>query len=408
MTSPFELKTYDEAKAILDGMEFSDSTAELLPLHQCVGRTLAEDLIAPIDSPPFSNASMDGYGFQYRELIKEPLHVVGALFAGQSHSDLHEYTEVFDPSLHAVKIMTGAAIPSWIDTVIPIEDCETLPGGSEVVFRKIPPRGSHIRFKGEDLPQGSLLLKRGTLLNPEHIMVAAAFGISQLRMKKNPRIIICSTGNELKDPGTPLEPGEIYNSSYPFLEVSLRALGLSPHKTIHLRDDWKEISKFIASTLEQDDPIVIISTGAVSMGDGDMIPAIAQKMDFEVLFHKIAIRPGKPIFLAQKNNIIWLGLPGNPISTAVGWHFFAKPLLGRLLGLPEASYVKLTLKNDVIKPSGLRCFYRAEVRKPFAWVSSRQGSAHFAASLTSQAYVILPETTGRIPAGTPVDALLIS
>lgn len=409
MTALCQIKTYEEAKAIINGLALPTFGEQKLPLTNCTGRIMAQNLYAPIDSPPFSNSAMDGYGFIHQGEHQMPLKVIGVWLAGR-HPDAQSdpYDEKLNLSECAIKIMTGAPIPPWVDTVIPVEECDTSPNGKEVIFRKIPPKGANIRSKGEDLPTGSLLLKEGTLLSPEHIMVAAAFGFPELSVKKIPKIIVCSTGDELKDPGTSLGPGEIYNSSGFFLIASLKKIGVTDVESIHLPDDPEDVVTFLHQISSQDEPTLILSTGGVSMGDADFIPKILEeRLGFETLFHKVAIRPGKPVFLGQNKNLLWLGLPGNPISTAIGWHFFARPLLCKIMGIPQDSLVKLTLKNDVTKPSGLRCFYRAEVRQPFAWVSSRQGSAHFAASLTSEAYVILPEALGRIPAGTKVDALLI-
>lgn len=268
---------------------------------------------------------------------------------------------------------------------------------------------------GDDLPTGSVLLKAGCLLTPERLMVAAAFGFEDLMVFAKPQIVLWSTGDLLGGPtrketlevASGVSQVQVHNSSRFFLEASLKKLGVREVDWSPLVDDSKIVEAKLQELCQASKPTILISTGAVSAGETETFPHVTAEQGWTIHFHNVAIRPGKSVLLAQKDQVIWLGLPGDPVSTAVGWHFFGHPLLTRLLGLPSAPSVRLTLKNDVHKPAGLRCFYRAEVREPFAWVASKQGSDHLAASLSSHAYVILPEGLTKVLAGTKVDALVI-
>jgi molybdopterin molybdotransferase len=238
-------------------------------------------------------------------------------------------------------------------------------------------------------------------------MVAAAFGHASLDVQLPPRLFLFSTGDELVEPGTALEPGALYNSSKYFLIAAAQRAGITVagHKTLPDDDDTagEAVEKIIASG----EPAVIVTTGAVSAGEADFIPKLAARLGFEALLHRVAIRPGKPVFLARRGVITWLGLPGNAISTAVGWHAFARPLLHRVAGLPPPQKGTLLLANEVKKPEGLRCFFRAEVSGNRAWVARKQGSAELTASLANTAYVELPENAKTLPVDSQVEAFFV-
>lgn len=392
---------YDEALKIIRELT-PELSLERLPLTESTGRILAEDLVAKVPSPPFTNSAVDGYALRLADLgPNRMLGVSGVLLARP--------VELADlPPARAgscVKIMTGALCPEWADTVIPVEETEAVADG--VRFKSVPDKGANIRRAGEDLQEGAVVLKKGTTLTPERIMVAAAFGYRELSVLEKPHLMFFSTGDELAEPGEPLRPGAIYNSSKYFLGAAAASVGFAgaPHHT--LADDEEAAARVITESINSRKPAVLITTGAVSMGDADFIPRIGERLGFKALFHKVAIRPGKPVYLAVKDQIVWLGLPGNPISTCVGWHAFARPLLEAWAHIPAPKKKTLILKNEVKKPEHLRCFFRAEVNGDKAWVSQRQGSAQLAASITSEAYVELPEGFSRIPAETKVEAIIL-
>lgn len=405
---------YTGAIALLQTLH-TELGVERLPLSVCAERILGADLYAKIPSPPFTNSAMDGFAVRHDD-TKGPLVVSGTIFAKkQSDGDIPSY----QPRT-CVRIMTGAPLPEWADTVIPVEESEMV-GEGRVAFKTIPALGSHIRRMGEDIAPGTLLLKAGMRLIPERLMVAAAFGCPELDVLEKPRVLLVSTGDELYEPSESLPLGGIYNSSRYFLTAAVQKLGLCVDTYVTIGDDALEAGAKIASLLAADPrPTLLLTTGAVSAGEKDFIPQVAQGLGFEALFHKVAIRPGKPVFVArrgkqagkgltegQSSHLVWLGLPGNAISTCVGWHFFARPLLTAWVGMPPAERRVVKLKNAVTKPEGLRCFYRAEVNGDNAWVGRNQGSAELAPSINVEAYVDLPEGMARVAADSKVEALFV-
>jgi molybdopterin molybdotransferase len=382
---------------------------ERLPLSACNGRRLAADLHAKIPSPPFTNSAMDGFAVAGSDAVAgTPLTVSGTLFAKATRSDeIPAYQKGA-----CVRIMTGAVLPPWADTVVPVELSEPASGG-RVTLKEIPQAGENIRREGEDVTAGACLLKAGTRLDPERLMVAAAFGYPELDVAEQPRILLLATGDELCEPGETLPLGAVYNSSRYFLTAAVESLGLKIDRYATLADDEAAAAATLKSLLAASDrPTLILTTGAVSAGDKDFIPRLAAGLGFQALFHKVAIRPGKPVFLAETkrgagSHAVWLGLPGNPISTCVGWHFFARPVLSAWIGAEPAPRRSVRLKNAVTKPEGMRCFYRAEVNGDYAWVGRSQGSAALAPSVNVEAYVVLPEGTARVAADTKVEALFV-
>ncbi len=393
--------SYADALNIINGLKPTLSL-ERLTLGQCVGRALAEDLMAKVPSPPYTNSAMDGFAVRHEELVVgKAFAIAGAIMAGPVRSG----SQVAVQPGSCVKIMTGAPLPEWADTVIPVENAEV--SGDTVRFQRVPEHGANVRLRGSDLAEGTLVLKSGVVMDPERIMVAAAFGYREVSVRERPHLMFFSTGDELVEPGEPLPHGAIYNSSKYFLMAAAAQLGFGKAPHVTLADDPVLAAKTIAEAIDTRKPAILITTGAVSAGDADFIPKIGAELGFKALFHKVAIRPGKPVYLAVKDHVVWLGLPGNPISTSVGWHVFARPLLAALASVPAAEKRTLILKNEVRKPENIRCFFRAEVNGNRAWVAQRQGSAQFAASITSEAYVELPEGFSRIPAETRVEAIIL-
>jgi molybdopterin molybdotransferase len=380
---------------------------ERLPLQACSRRILAEDILAKIPSPVFTNSAMDGFAFKLADVNNSAaaLRVDATLFAkALDPKDIPPYQKG-----SCVRIMTGAVVPSWADTVIPVEQCELTSDG-HVLFKTLPTIGANIRLQGEDIKEGTVLLKAGAFLNPEKLMIAAAFGYPELNVEQLPRVILLTTGDELLEPSEVLPMGAIYNSNRYFLTSAIEKAGLKVDHYATLPDDSKKADHTLTSILGQDTrPTLILTTGAVSAGEKDFIPTLAEAMGFRSLFHRVAIRPGKPIFLASRNDAqtVWLGMPGNPVSTCVGWHFFARPLLTAWAKVPPAERRMVKLKNAVTKPESVRCFYRAEVNEGYAWIGRNQGSAELAPSINTDAYVELPEGATRLAADTKVEAVFV-
>ena len=395
--------SYDEALELFRSQISFDMPVEKVRLQDADGRLLAEEVTAKIDSPSFTNSAMDGIACQFADINSE-LAITATVFAKSSESE----TDKKPQKNCCVKIMTGAPLPQWCDTVIPIENCElvaesTIRVREEFVAKTI--QGQHIRHKGEDLKQGSVLLREGETLSPVRLMVLAATGHESVNVYKRPKVHIISTGDELKPIGSPLEFGEIYNSSAVFLEASARKIGLTVASCTALKDDSDAFSKHLENISDESEPSLIITTGAVSAGEKDFIPKLAVELGYEKLLHKVAIRPGKPLFVAKRGKSVWVGLPGNAVSTSVGWSIFIRPLLANWAAIACEPQKIVEIQNNVEKPNKFRCFYRAEINGNKAWVPKRQGSAQLASSLHADAYVILPEGHSKIKASTKVETI---
>lgn len=391
--------SYDEALTGLLRFQPTFGT-ESVALSAAVGRTLRTAVRAKVPSPPFTNSAMDGVALRLADIPADGcMKLSGVVLAGANPT-----LPAYQPGC-LIKIMTGAMLPDWADTVIPVEHTSPESDGRIRINNK-PTLGANIRKQGEDLPEGVTALPVGLTLTPEHIMIAAALGHAQLEVQARPRLVIVCTGDELVEPGSDLPAGAVYNSNKYFLIAAAQTMGLSA-QTLVLGDDADLAQRELTRILDAAEPTLVLTTGAVSAGEADFLPALASRLGFIQQFHKVAIRPAKPIYFATRDQAFWLGLPGNPISTATAWHVFVKPLLAQWLNLPLPAKVQVTLANDVYKPQALRCFWRAEIQGGRAWVGHQQGSASFAPSINTKAYVELPEGAARIPAETRVSAILL-
>lgn len=393
--------TYDQAYEIISHLKKIDETEETT-LDEACTKTLAEPVFAQISSPPFTNSAVDGYAFASQG-AKEILTVMATRYA-TSNPSLVPYQ-----SQSAVAIMTGALLPDWCDSVVPIENTKLITKDTVLLTHPWQP-GDNIRKAGSDIKIGECILKKNTVLNPESILLAANFGVKTLLTYKKPLVALFSTGDELVLPGSSLLPGQIYNSTMPYLKAALENLNL----TIVANENLPDEENFVKNKIEQlvrkieNNHLLLITTGAVSAGEKDFIPSLAKSCGFRPLFHKLAIRPAKPIFLAIKDKIVWLGLPGNSISSVVGYNFIARPILAFWARMAYPQLHTASLASDVRKPMHLRCFYRATVNGGNAIVHSDQGSANLKASLTANAYAILPEGREILPANSNIQVLMMN
>ena len=266
----------------------------------------------------------------------------------------------------AWEIMTGAPVPESYDTIVMIEntvveDRDAKGNPTRVTIAEPVEKGRHIRHPGQDFNPGDLLASKGETLSAQHIMAMTSVGIEALAVSPKPRVTLISTGAEIiDDPAVNLRPGQIYNSNAPYLSSMLKDLGAAPTYAGVIPDIPKDYEACLTRATDSSD--IIISTGAVSAGRFDFVPNSLKKLGAKIIFHKVAIRPGKPILYAQlPNGTHYLGLPGNPISAAVGLRFFGVPLLRALAGQTPETGKKITLSQDFSKPHALRFFTKAKM-----------------------------------------------
>lgn len=388
---------YEDAIALMLG-EAEALRHEIVATGDALGRVLAAPVIAPVSLQPFDNSAMDGFALMAQAGVGDiRLTVTGSVAAGDAPQPAQG---------EAVEIMTGAPVPHGFETVATVENCvvERDAAGHPTAITLQGPvaAGNNIRLAGQDVQAGQETMAAGTRLVAKHIMMLCALGQAEVHVARKPSVAVFSTGAELVDDlSAGLAPGHIHNSNQPYLMAELanwpvRAAAPKGHP-----DTKQEFLDLIAPHLDDD---IIITTGAVSMGARDYIPQAMSDIGANTLFHKAKIRPGKPVFVARLPHGGWFfGLPGNPVSAAVGLRFFVLPVLRKLLGLPQGQPTQARLANDVRKRSGLTLFAKAYARMDETGVRVEvlpgQQSFRIAPLLAANCWAQLPEGAAEVKAG---------
>ncbi|MEM9667546.1 MAG: molybdopterin molybdotransferase MoeA [Pseudomonadota bacterium] len=291
---------------------------ETVPLSEALGRRLASPIHANLTQPPAAVSAMDGYAVRLADVETEgaKLHVIGDAPAGTPFQGEISIGE-------AVRIFTGGYVPMGADHIVIQEDVDR--DGDAIVCRYAYSRPSHIRSAGRDFCTGDLLINAGTRLGPAELTVAAAANHPDVDVYKRPKVALLTNGNELRPPGSELQPGEIVSSNPFGLGALITDWGGLTLKTIHASDSSAAITKALESLSEAD---IIVPIGGASVGDHDHMRSAFAEADFEPVFAKIAVRPGKPTWFSKRRNQLCLGLPGNPASALVCAHLFLKVLIG--------------------------------------------------------------------------------
>ncbi|PCK08812.1 MAG: molybdopterin molybdenumtransferase MoeA [Alteromonadaceae bacterium] len=306
------------------------SETQTLNLDHALGRVLAQDITATINVPPADNSAMDGYVFRLRDVTpnadgKYQLSVSQTIAAGYAPSDLKAGT--------AARILTGAEIPANADTVIIQENCNYDAENSTICFDTLPQLAQNVRPCGQDIAVGSVVLPKQRRLKPQDIGLIASIGQNEIEVYRPLRVALLNTGDELADPGTPLKPGQIYNSNQALLSALLTKLNCELISLPTVADTLEDTVAALKSASEQAD--LILSTGGVSVGDEDHVKAAVTSLGALDLW-KINMKPGKPLAFGQVCDTPFLGLPGNPVSAMVTFLMFAAPLIQTMQG-QEAS-----------------------------------------------------------------------
>jgi molybdopterin molybdotransferase len=290
--------------------------SEDVSLDQASGRTLASDIIAPIDVPPADNSAMDGYAIRFADWqdSNTGIPITLRITAG------------------VARIFTGAEVPPGADTVVMQEHCEETDGLVRVL--KMPARGANIRRRGQDLSTGQKVLAAGQRLRPQDLGLAASLGFAAVPVYRRLRVAVMSTGDELREPGENIQPGQIYNSNRYTMKAQLAAWGFEVLDMGVARDDPAIVREMMSRAAEQAD--VIITSGGVSVGEEDHVKAVVDSLGSIDLW-RIAIKPGKPFAFGQVGGTPFLGLPGNPVSVFVTLLVVARPYLFACQGVAKTS-----------------------------------------------------------------------
>lgn len=374
---------------------------EQVRLVESLGRTLSGPVVAAEDIPPFASSAMDGFAVRTRDLADDPgasLRLTGHIAAGMGT------VPSVEPGC-TVSIMTGAVFPEGADAVIPVERSRLLDGG-RVQFDIVPEPGRHVRPAAEDVRSGSEVFHGGERITPAILGMLATLGVDPVPVKGEPKVRVISTGDEVVDPALRPGPGQIRNSNGPALAAQVQVAGGQCPGFEHVPDSPEAIRRCIESGGDAD---ILVFSGGVSMGDHDHVRNVLESMGGTMLFWQVRQRPGKPLAFAQLGHQLVLGLPGNPVSSAMCFEMYVRPLIERMLGRSDASSGRLTahLNRAMDKVENLHYFARGT-----AWVDERgvlqvedsgpQGSNLYGSVVRANCIIHLPVGTSRVEAGSPV------
>ena len=404
MTTPAGMRTVDEhlAEVLQLVQPLAPLEVGLLDAHGCV---LAEDVVATGPLPGFDNSAMDGYAVRAADLASVPamLPVVGDVAAGPA-SPLR-----VQPGL-CVRIMTGALMPVGADAVVPLEWTDG--GIAQVRIDRQPDVGAFVRRAGEDVVSGEVVLQAGSHLGSAQIALAAAIGRSRLVVRPRPRVVVVSTGSELVEPGTPLQPGQLYDSNSLALTTACIEAGAIAYRVGIIPDDGRRLLDALEDQLVRAD--VLVTTGGVSVGAYDVVKEVLSRLG-TVGFHRVAMQPGMPQGFGTigPDSTPVFGLPGNPVSAQVSFEAFVRPALRRMLGAEQVMrpVVSAVSTADLRSSAGKRSFLRVwlEVKDGAYVVSPVSGSgSHLIAGMArANALAVVPEGVELVASGSAVQVMVL-
>ncbi len=348
-----EFISLEEANRIIM-KNYKLSEIEVVALQHSRGRVLAENLIAKTNIPPFNRAAVDGYAVNSNDTGDRQFSIEGEIPAG------HVYSRLIT-SGKGTRIFTGALVPPEITAVVRQEDVEVL--GSNIMLKKPWSLGDNIALCGEDIHEGEQLLNQGTVITPACVGLLACQGFTKIPVFRRPKIGILSTGDEIVIPGEPLGPGKIYNSNLYSIVALVEELGAEAVPLGRVTDSIEAISATLDKALEQVD--LVITTGGASAGDYDVIKDAITHIGGNLLFWRVAIKPGTPIIAGNYKNKLIIGLSGNPAAALIGAELLVAPLIRKMLGHTNTNLkiVNAVASGDVHKACGIRRMIRVQVEE---------------------------------------------
>jgi molybdopterin molybdotransferase len=380
-----------------------------LALAAALGLVLAEDIVSDLDMPPYDKAMMDGFALRCADLNdgRAELTIVEEVMAGQM-------PQIAVAAGEATRIMTGAPLPSGVDTVVMSERCEVLDSRRVAVNDPALRPGQNLLKRGREMSEGEVVLRAGTPLRPQELGLLAAVGRTAVALVPRPRTAVLATGDELVDSDERPGPGQIRNSNAVMLCAQVQRAGGEPHNLGIARDAPEELKQRIAAGLHFD---VLILSGGVSAGQRDLVPSILAALGVRALFHHVAMKPGKPVLFgileqAEALPRLVFGLPGNPVSSLVCFELFVRPALRALLGLePGPRFVSALLSQDFPYRSERPTYHPARLQsdgtgwrvEPVAWF----GSADLRGVSPANAFVLLPAGAHHHRAGQTLSVLCV-
>lgn len=382
----------------LIGQQLQCLPIESLPLAQCAGAVLRENIYAERDQPPFDRVSMDGIALDS-----------GTVRSGTRKLRIQATQAAGDPPLTladngaCIEVMTGAVVPAGCDSVVPVEQISISSGNAEIGGGVDVDPWQNVHRRGSDSRQGALLLAAGAELRAPEIAIAASAGMARVRVSSQPMLAVISTGNELVEPGEPILPHQVRRSNTYAISAALRSHGFQRVADDHILDDLSELRQRLKFHLETHD--VLILTGGVSMGKMDLVPRALQDLGVRAVFHKVAQRPGKPMwFGVAGSGTAVFALPGNPVSSIVCLTRFVIPALFSAMGRAPATPEKMALGGPVNVGVALTFFMPVRVEvddwgRAWAVPKPTNGSGDFTALAGTDGFVELPPGPNVYPKG---------
>jgi molybdopterin molybdotransferase len=377
---------------------------ENVPLLEARGLTLARDLKAKVDSPPFDNSAVDGYALRSADTDSgRVFRVVDEAPAGRPATRSVGKGE-------AIKIFTGGVIPEGADAVVMVEN--TTGWGEEFELKKAASPGQNVRERGEDVREGDVILKKGAEIGPPEIAFSATQGYGELPVHRRPKVVVLSTGSELVEPGArDLAPGEIYDSNSFALIAQAQEIGAEARRISAASDDADLIREAVREALETAD--VVVTSGGVSVGEKDLVKGTMLELGVEQVFWGVRFKPGKPLFFGMKDDVRLFGLPGNPVSAMVCFELFVRPALMKMMGRGDTRrpHVEVYFEGDVKNHFGRMHAMRVSIeRTQKGWLArsvGAQGSGLVSSLTKADALALIgPESEG-VRAGEPVEAIVL-
>ena len=388
------------------------------------GRVAAEDIYAPFANPPFDRSPLDGYALRSADIRQASaanpvrLRVIGEVCAGQVFPDRAAAGE-------AVRVMTGAKLPAACDCVIRQEDVKLWDAQGRLVDglppEKVLQRGDAFSaeisyalqhhqnycYAGEDIQQGACLIREGTVLKAAQLGVLASMGIARVRVWCRPRIVLCSTGDELLMPGEALQEGKIYNSNLFLLAARLQELGFAAEILGCLPDDAQAAAAQIRSFEGRAE--LFLSTGGVSVGKKDIMHAVVRELSAEQLFWRMAMKPGAPALAYRYGSLPGIALSGNPFAALATFELLVRPVLARLSHRPQLVCARRTaiLQDDFLKKSQGRRFVRACYADGRVSLPGRNASGMLFSAMACNAMLDIPAGSGELHAGDPAEIVCL-
>jgi molybdopterin molybdotransferase len=396
-----ELLTLEEAQRLVLERA-APLPAEPVPLERAAGRVLAAAARAVVDLPPFPSSAMDGFAVRVAD-TPGTLPVVFRIAAGRPAPQPLRPGE-------AMGIATGGVVPEGADAVIPVE--YVVEHDNELEIGEAVDPGANVRPQGGDLRAGDEVVAAGTRLGPAQLGALAAAGVAELACGAMPRAAVLSTGTELRRPGEPLGPGEVYEANGLILDAQLRSAGASVERLAAVADDEDAHREALARGLDHD---LLVTSGGVSVGPHDLVRAIEADLGVDEVFWRVAVKPGKPVSFGVRGRTLVFGLPGNPVSSLVGFELFVRPAVLALQGhgdpLPrfEPGRLAAGARRNPVRDELVRARTRAGddgavELEPLAG----QESHMIARAAGADALVFLPRGEGELAAGSPVRYLRLA